>query len=385
MKRRKRRAPWLRLCRAAPSLSLLLCAAGLAFHTASAATFEARGAQFLAFTSFSSFNKSPGDGPGELRLTSVELVTRIDWNQLVASWNAEMPAAAYLRIEARAIYPERATKYYIMALWSGDPARHPRQSVPNQKDADGDVATDTLELQRPCRRFQIRLTLGGGAGHWPKLKFLGLSVRDTAAAPAALPPNRVAWGKVIPVPERSQMAYPDGKVSCSPATVSMLLAYWAQALHRPELDHDVPAVSEAVYDAKWPGTGNWPFNTAYAGSFHGMRAYVTRLSDISELEDWLAEGIPVGLSLCYDRLRSKGPGPNGHVVVCVGFTDAGDPIINDPGTRQNVRKIFPRKNLAYAWSYSRNTVYLIYPQDAEVPKDRFGHWHSWTSRLRGVP
>jgi len=161
-----------------------------------------------------------------------------------------------------------------------------------------------------------------------------------------------------------------------------VMTWWSQKLNRPELDRDVPEVADAVYDANWHGTGNWPFNTAYAGSYRGMRGYVTRLSDVSELEDWIARGIPVGLSVCYDRLRGKGPGPNGHLVVCVGFTGEGDPIINDPGTSKNVRKTFPRKNLIYAWSYSRNAVYLIYPENAKVPKDRFGHWDSRTSARR---
>jgi hypothetical protein len=90
-----------------------------------------------------------------------------------------------------------------------------------------------------------------------------------------------------------------------------------------------------------------------------MKGYVTRMTDLSELEDWITAGLPVGLSLCYDRLRGKGPGPNGHLVVCVGFTKAGDPIINDPGTSKNVRKIFLRKNLIYAWAYSRNAAYHL--------------------------
>jgi hypothetical protein len=69
-------------------------------------------------------------------------------------------------------------------------------------------------------------------------------------------------------------------------------------------------------------------------------------------------------------------------VVCVGFTESGDPVINDPGTSQNVRKIFPRANLVKAWAYSENTAYLIYPEGAEIPDDRFGHWDSWTARQR---
>ena len=64
------------------------------------------------------------------------------------------------------------------------------------------------------------------------------------------------------------------------------------------------------------------------------------------------------------------------------FTEQGDPVINDPGTTLNVRKTFPRQNLIAAWAFSRNAAYLIYPADAEVPKDRFGHWASWTSRRR---
>ncbi len=178
------------------------------------------------------------------------------------------------------------------------------------------------------------------------------------------------------------MAYPNGKVLCSPTTVSMIMTYWAQQLKRPELDHDVPDIVKAIYDAKWKGTGNWPFNTAYAGSYRGIRAYVTRLSDLSEVEEWIAAGVPVGLSVCSDRLHHRGPGPNGHLIVCVGFTENGDPVVNDPGSSTDIRRVYPRKDVIYAWAYSRNAVYLIYPEDHEIPKDRFGHWDSWTAHQR---
>ncbi|HWH70052.1 MAG TPA: C39 family peptidase [Candidatus Sulfotelmatobacter sp.] len=345
-------------------------------------TVDSRGHQFIGFSRFSSFETSAGARPRELVLTSPVLTSHLGWDELIASWNAETPADTYLKIEVRALYPERATKYYVMGLWSSDPARFPRESVLQQKDDDGDVSTDTLRLKHPCSRVQVRLTLGGALREKPKLKFLGLCLTDTQTTPPALAPNPVAWGRLLPVPERSQMLYSNGNVLCSPTTVSMLMGYWAHQLKRPEIDQDVPEIAKAVYDANWKGTGNWPFNTAYAGSYRGMRAYVTRLSDISELEDWVAQGIPVGLSVCYDRLRGKPAGPNGHLVLCVGFTQEGDPIINDPGTSKNVRKIFARKNLIQAWAYSHNTVYLIYPQNSPLPKDRFGHWDSWSARQR---
>jgi hypothetical protein len=346
------------------------------------APFSARGIQFIPFKSLASFTKSRDTNTDELLLTSHSIRTSIAWDELIASWNTELPTNAYLKVEARAIYPDRATKWYVMGLWSGDPARHPRESVRRQKDANGNVDTDTLELVQPARQLQLRATLGGGGLEKPKLKFLGVSLLASKGEPAILPPNQNAWGKLIDVPERSQMAYENGDVLCSPTTVSMLLAHWSRELKQPNLDHDVPEVVQGVFDPKWGGTGNWVFNTAYAGSLPGMRAYTARLTDVSELEDWIAQGIPVGLSLCYNRLRGKSREPSGHLVVCVGFTENGDVIINDPGTSKNVRKTFPRANLIDAWAYSRNAAYFIYPQDTHVPRDRFGHWDSWTAKTR---
>jgi len=350
--------------------------------TASSKTFDQRGVQFIAFKSFSSFKKSAGELPSETILTSREIRACIAWDELIASWNAEMPPSAYLKIEVRAIHPSHTTKWYVMGLWAGDPERHPRESVRRQRDDDGDVKTDTLALKQPTDRFQFRLTLGGEGREKPRLKFLSLSLLDSKASPAALPPNRAAWGRTIDVPEKSQMAYENGGVLCSPTTISMLLTYWSRELNHPSLDRDVPEVVKGVYDPNWEGTGNWAFNVAYAGSLPGMRAYTARLSDVAELEDWIAHDIPVGLSLCYNRLRGKSREPSGHLVVCVGFTENGDAIINDPGTSKNVRKIFPRANLIDAWAYSKNACYLIYPDKTSVPRDRFGHWDSWTAKRR---
>jgi hypothetical protein len=336
---------------------------------------DSRGSQFIGFTDFSTFQSSLGERAGETVLTSPEINSAIHADEVVVSWNVEMPSNAWIKVEARALYPDPSTKYYTMGLWSSDPKQHPRESLPGQQDDDGTVSTDTLVLKRACDRLQIRLTLSGDDHAKSKLKLLGLSLIDTTITPPALPPNKAAWDKTLPVPERSQMLYPGGNVWCSPTTLSMLLAYWSQKLNRPELDREVPEVAKEIYDVRWQGTGNWAFNVAYAGAYPGMRACVTRLSDVSELEDWVAAGLPVGVSLSYDLLRGRvDTRLSGHLVVCVGFTKEGDVVINDPGTTKNVRKIFPRKNLTSAWADSRNTVYLVYPESAKLPPDRFGHW-----------
>ena len=331
---------------------------------------------FVGFTNFSSFTSSPGTPAGETVLTSPEIAAPIEWNELVVSWNVS--PGVHLKAEARAIYPERATKYYTMSIWSDDPARFPRESARRQGDQDGLVRTDTLVLSNVTRKVQLRLMVGG-AGAQRSLKFLGLSFCNSTVPAAVLEPNRAAWGKVIEVPERRQAEYEGGGGWCSPTSLSMVLAYWGERLHRPELNHTVPETAHAIADDFRGDTGNWPLNTAYAGSYPGMRAYVTRLEDIAELEDWIAAGIPVIISVSSYLTNDRTSGPdNGHLIVCVGFTEKGDVVTNNPGVsvKRNVRarQVYARAKVVNAWKKSKNTVYLIYPETARVPAARERHW-----------
>lgn len=332
-----------------------------------------RGSQFIGLTKFKDFSETWNADKTELVLTSETIRTDIVWDEFVLSWNTDAPTNAQFILEARAVYPERTTKYYTLGVWSsaGGETRH---SVDNQNDDDGRVLTDTLRLKAPAQAVQLQITLRGEnpSPHW--LKLLGLSFHDRSAQPALLPPNTKAWGKVIEVPRRSQLVYGEGDAWCSPTSVSMILNHWAVKLSRMELAVDVPATAAGIHDPNWPGTGNWPFNTAFAGSFTGFRAYVTRFSDVSELEAWVVAGIPVAISVDSNKMHDKPGGPNGHLIVCVGFTETGDIIVNDPGTRFEMRRVFKRENLIQGWGHSKNTVYLIYPEKAKVPKDRFGHW-----------
>lgn len=320
---------------------------------------------FIGLTNFSAFVASPGSAPGELVLTSPEITARNSWDELIVSWN--VPAGVDLTMEARGVYPDHTTKFYTLGRWSDDPARHPRESVTNQADADGTVLTDTLRLRRPGAKVQLRVTLNGSAVDRTSLKFLGLSFCDTRVPAPPRKPNRAAWGRSLPVPERIQSGYDGPGGWCSPASLSMVLAYWSAVLHRPELDCPVPDVAAAVNDPVYGGTGNWPFNTAFAGEFPGLRAYVTRLDGLSEVEDCIAAGVPLVLSVSSYLTNDRHDGPdNGHLIVCIGFTKNGDVIVNDPGVSlkngQLIGRIYPRARVLAAWQKSRNTAYLIYPE-----------------------
>ncbi len=358
-------------------LVILLMSVALGANCATEqAVGSGRRTAFIGLKDFSKFTQTAGE-KGEVVLTSPEIAPPIDWDELVVSWN--LVEGTYAKIEARGIYPDKTTKFYVLGLWSDDPAKHPRESVERQRNADGTVKQDTLVLTRPGPKLQLRLTLGAD-GCKPELpKFVGVSFCDSRVQAVTPDPNRAAWGKTLEVPERRQGEYEGGGGWCSPTSLSMVLAYWSEQLHRPELNHKVPDVAAAINDKVFDGTGNWPFNTAYAGGFPGMRAYVTRLNDITELEDWIAAGVPVIISvssyLTNDRTSGR---DNGHLIVCAGFTENGDMVANDPGVsikkNQRARRTYAREKVINAWKKSKNAVYIIYPESLTIPKNRSGNW-----------
>ncbi len=335
---------------------------------------EHHGRRFIGLTNFANFSRS--QSAGETVMTSPRLSPGLDWNELIVSWNTEQGQESLLTIDVRGIFPDHSTKFYTLGRWASDGKNPLRGSVKDQLDADGEVLTDTLLLTRPGADVEVRLSFTASKeGTTPQVKFIGISFANTKSVPVAFPPNKSAWGRLIDVPQRSQLSYPDGKAWCSPTAVSMVLSHWGKVLRRSELNRGVPSTARAVFDPNWPGTGNWPFNTAFAGSLPGMRGYVTRLCGVSEIEDWIADGIPVALSISYSALKGiPKERADGHIVVCIGFDASGNPIINDPGSLFEMRKTFPRENLIKAWVTSQNTAYLIYPEDKSVPKDPYGHW-----------
>ena len=102
---------WNQFCGWSAAFGLALAALVSGLAPAYAAAFDARGGQFIAFKRFGGFERVGADWKSEIVLTSPEIVAQIPWDEMIASWNAEMPPATWMKIEARAFYVSGPTKW----------------------------------------------------------------------------------------------------------------------------------------------------------------------------------------------------------------------------------------------------------------------------------
>ena len=302
---------------------------------------------------------------------------------LIPSWNADTPPGTWIEVRLRARLEDRWTGWYVLGLWSSEGSPWPRRSVAGQDDADARVLTDILALRGPGSGYQLSLTLvSADATRTPRVALAAVLASRRSASARVGASDHGAWGTTLPVPERSQMVYPGGgEVWCSPTSTSMVMAYWAGVLGRPELDRAVPEVAARTYDSVYHGHGNWPFNTAYAAQ-HGLTAYVSRFSSLDQVERWIEAGVPVVASLAWARgeLANAPVGStDGHLLVVVGFSSGGDVVVNDPAgdprRGQSVRRTYRRDQFETLWLRAGGTVYLVHP-DARGPGSAgaFGAW-----------
>jgi hypothetical protein len=313
-------------------------------------------------------------------MSSPAIAQAATFDQLVGSWDAVTPAGTWIELHARVLQAPGWSGWYALPVWTSDAATLERHSVAGQKDARGRVDTDTLVAAEglPASAYQLAVTLFSASPD------ASPAVRLVRAA--TVPRTRMvgaddsARGADLPVPQRSQML-PEyrglgfgggGEAWCSPTTTSMIMAYWGNMLHLPQLVLPVPAVAAGTYDYTYRGAGNWPFNTAFAGTY-GLVSYVERFASLDELEPWIKASVPVAISIAFRPGELSGapiPSSPGHLLVVRGFTPAGDVIVNDPvaSSDTQVRMVYRRSQLERVWQRgSHGTAYLMYPPGWQVP------------------
>ncbi len=393
----------LRLC---PLCALVLWLAAQQPHvSAKAAAAQIQFARFASSADFAtgawSATLLEGDlivlAPGALSgtWTSPSVQPQASFTRLVASWNADTPADSRIRI---AVQPTTAAgesaAWYVLGLWAADDLSVQRTSVSGQSDALGRVDTDTLYARAdPFASYLLRVQLERTSAEAasPGLRMLGTSVSDfsySASTPASAPLSSDAVELAVPSLSQEIHArqYPQwgggGEAWCSPTSTAMIVAFWGRGPSADDLawvdpsftDPSVDVAARSTYDAAYRGTGNWPFNTAYAARY-GFDAFVTQLRSLTEAESFIRAGIPLVASIATRPGELSGflfaGGTNGHLVVLVGFDAAGNPIVNDPAAWSDatVRRVYDRAQFERVWLRgSGGTVYVIHPPETPLPQ-----------------
>lgn len=298
------------------------------------------------------------------------------FDNVVPSFDALTPPGTWVRLTLAARVEGQWTKDYDFGVWALDKDTVVRHSGERQEDGHGKVLTDTLALKKKADALRMTVWLfSSKPGVSPSIRALSAAMTDTSRTASEQTSDRRAWGTVLEVPGRSQLLYPpDGGVWCSPTSVSMILAYWGKKLGRNELVVPVPVAAEYVYDQVYQGTGNWPFNTAYAsalgeGALHGL---VARFDSFAQVERLIAEGIPVSISIAFEKGELTGSPmarSDGHLIVVKGFTPEGDVVCNDPAfpNDESVNVTYKRQELQRAWDHSRRSAYVLWPAGTPLP------------------
>ena len=337
------------------------------------------------------------------RWTSPEIRPGFAYTELVASWNADTPAGTWVQVSVSGVGDTGVrSKEYVLGRWAEDDSTIHRTSVPAQGDDLATVAIDTLVARagRSLSSWQLTVSLYRKAGSQasPSVGLVGAMASRLPADVKRLPASPLggAQGIELNVPAYSQEThigeYPQynggGEAWCSPTSTAMVLAYWQQRDPRygpsPDeyawvdpsySDRQVDYAAASTYDYNYDGTGNWPFNTAYAGRYH-LESFVTRLRSLTEAEQFIKAGIPLVVSVSFkeSELTGAGYGTDGHLMVIVGFTDDGDVIVNDPASHlipsnDEVRTVYDRTEFENVWvPHSGGITYVMHPADVPLPQ-----------------
>lgn len=318
--------------------------------------------------------------------------------RLIASWDARTPGNSRIRIDVRGRTGTTTSSWDTLGVWAEHDRFFRRTTKGPQRDDLGSVSVDTWAVPGGVTAYQLRVTLVRRAGQTrsPFVDTVGAvasRLPDVSSVPTSKPGP--ASGIVLDVPGYSQMIhrghYPEygagGEAWCSPTSTSMVLGYYgalpdAAAYSSVPANHVDPWVDHAArmtYDYSYRGTGNWPFNTAYAATLVD-RAFVTRLRSLREAELFIQAGIPLVASIAFGRGQLSGApisSSNGHLLVISGFTDTGDVVVNDPAAASDaaVRRTYDRGEFENVWlPASGGIVYVIADAAHPLPVSPRGNW-----------
>ncbi|KQV75351.1 hypothetical protein ASC61_10245 [Aeromicrobium sp. Root344] len=311
---------------------------------------------------------------------------------LIPSWSVDTPTGTWAKVEVRVRSGSTIGSWDGIGRYASGTTYIRRSSYSSQSDDLAKVATDTVIANsgKSFTGWQVRVQLMRhvAAHESPTLKAVGGIAASYTARTAGVSTTTMTATKDLAVPRSSQMIhigeYPQwgggGEAWCSPTSTSMVMRYFGKGptpaayAWSPYADGFVDHAARDTFDHAYDGTGNWPFNTAYA-SRYALDSFVTRLHNLRDAEAFIKAGIPLVASIAFGAGELDGApisSTPGHLLVIRGFTAGGRVIANDPAAASNstVRRIYSRAQFERAWlEGSGGVVYVIRPTTRPLPAD----------------
>jgi len=306
-------------------------------------------------------DSSPG------RLTSRVIETEFPFNDLLPSWNVDVPLGAAFTVELRVGRREGDfwTPYYSLGTWG---RREPLKGK-HLRDENGFINIDYFQSSKKFDRVQYRFLLEAGEGGlWPIPRRVALAYSNTLNDAELArkfrktvdPGPKEKWTRRLPIPFRSQK-WEDPSIRgsiCSPTSVAMVLEY--RGIKRPTVE-----VCNTIYDPAYRLYGNW-WRAVQGAYTYGVPGHVERFGDWNAVKRYIAAGQPIIASIRIQKGEmSHAPNrqSNGHLMIIAGFDENGDVLVNDPAgeTTELGVTTYKRADMDKVWLARGGVGYILLP------------------------
>ncbi len=300
-------------------------------------------------------------------LTSRVIETDFPFNDLLPSWNVDVPPGGAFTVAIRVGRREGDfwTPYYFLGTWG---RREPLKGK-HLRDENGFINIDYFQSSKKFDRIQYRFHLEQGeGGQWPVPRRVALAYSNTLNdADLARkfrkpvdPGPKEKWARRLPIPFRSQR-WEDAKIRgmiCSPTSVSMVLEY--RGVKRPTVE-----VCNTIYDPAYRMYGNW-WRAVQGAYTYGIPGRIERFGDWNAVKRHIAAGQPIIASIRIKK-GEMSHAPNresdGHLMIIAGFDENGDVLVNDPAAQTVEQGVttYKRADMDKVWLARGGVGYILLP------------------------